>query len=184
MPQFQVRKGTKDMRLLNKVNLGKMFMVLIVLSIWFVFPATSMAAKVQGIDLIDYGVYETVSKRWELAPNTAVGKIQIVKDKKLLQETDYIPGSAGTEFGIRYIVDGKQEGEDISILVRVLHSTLIERRIVSHANEWVRAGKIGSPTFDGWKFNSDSELIPGNWTIQIFHEGRKLAEKTFVVYKP
>jgi hypothetical protein len=48
--------------------------------------------------------------------------------------------------------------------------------------EWVTATKIGTPSFDGWRFDSESQMIPGKLTIQLFHQGTKLAEKSFTIY--
>ena len=31
-------------------------------------------------------------------------------------------------------------------------------------------------------FEEEWDLIPGVWKIQVWHEGKKLAEKTFTVY--
>ena len=146
------------------------------------FPMNAMAIDCYGAEMVDYGIYETDFVKFESAPNTDVGKIEMVSEKQLLRLTELIPGKRGTKFGIRYIVNGEQEGKDVNILVKVLHSTTVNKKEMSNVNEWVTTKKIGRTAFDGWKFNSESEFIHGNWTIQLYHEGLKLAEKSFYVY--
>jgi hypothetical protein len=50
------------------------------------------------------------------------------------------------------------------------------------SEQWVAARQIGTPSFEGWKFDGESQIVPGKLTIQLFHEGTKLAEKSFTVY--
>jgi len=105
------------------------------------------------------------------------GRIQIVGQRDLIKQTKMIPSSGDTEFGIRYVVNGRNEGGQVDVLVRVYHS---EKQ---SAEEWVVAREIGTPSFDGWKFADDSQIVPGKLTVQLFHEGTKLAEKSFTVYE-
>jgi hypothetical protein len=100
----------------------------------------------------------------------------MVAAKELVEMTDTIPATAGTEFGIRYVINGQKEGQKVKLLVKVLHSNM------DSSNQWVIARKIGSPCFDGWKFDSDLGLASGNLTIQLFHQGTKLAEKSFTIH--
>ena len=39
-------------------------------------------------------------------------------------------------------------------------------------------------SFDGWKFDASSQINPEKLTIQLFHHGVKLAEKSFTIYEP
>jgi hypothetical protein len=146
------------------------------------FPMNAMAMDTYGADVVDYGIYETDFIKFETAPDTDLGKIEMVSEMQLLSQTELIPGQMGTEFGIRYIVNGDQDGKEVDILVRVLHSLKVNKKDVSKVNEWVTTKKIGRTSYDGWEFKSDSELIHGNWTIQLYHQGLKLAEKRFYVY--
>ena len=93
-----------------------------------------------------------------------------------------LPGQMGTQFGIRYVLNGDEEGKDVDILVKVVHTAEINKRELSHVNKWVTKKKIGGTGFDGWKFESESDLNRGNWTIQVYHEGMMLAEKSFFVH--
>ncbi len=146
------------------------------------FPMNAMAIDAYGADVVDYGIYETDFIKFETAPDTDLGKIGLVTEMQLLRYTELIPGKRGTQFGLRYIVNGDQDGKEVDILVKVLHSMKVNKKEESNVNEWVTTKKIGKTSYDGWKFNSDSELLHGNWTIQLYHQGLKLAEKRFYTY--
>jgi hypothetical protein len=147
-----------------------------ILSIPLLWAATSIAAEVNSIDIIDYGLYKTTFAHWQEAPDTHRGEIQIVGEKELVRRTRIVPGKGGTEFGIRYVVNGQDEGGQVDLLVKVSHSKM------DSSEEWVTSRQIGAPSFDGWKFDSNSEIVPGKLTIELFYQGTKLAEKTFTVY--
>jgi hypothetical protein len=142
------------------------------------WPLASMAKEVDNIKIIDFGLYKTTFAGWQEAVGTQRGKIQIIGQRELVKRTKMIPGSSGTEFGIRYVVNGQEEGGQVDLLVRVSHSEM------QTTDEWVTARQIGAPSFEGWKLDSESQIVPGKLTIQLFHEGTKLAEKSFTVYEP
>ena len=135
-----------------------------------------------SVEVIDYGIYETEFMKYKTAPDTYGGKIEQVSTKNLLRRTDQVPAKKGTKFGIRYILDGAEQGKDVKVLVKVVHSATVNDHVMSKSNEWFTTKKIGKISFDGWKLNTASEVILGNWTIQIYHEGIKLAEKSFQVF--
>ena len=140
------------------------------------WPLASMASEVDNIKIIDFGLYKTTFAGWQEASDTQRGQIQIIGQRELLKRTKMIPGSDGTEFGIRYVVNGQEEGGQVDLLVRVSHSEM------QSSDEWITERQIGTPSFEGWKFDSESQIVPGKLTIQLFHEGIKLAEKSFTVY--
>jgi hypothetical protein len=140
------------------------------------WPMASMATEVASIKIIDFGLYKTSFAGWQEAPDTQRGKIEIIGQRELVKRTKMIPGSGGTEFGFRYVVNGQEEGGQVDLLVRVSHSEM------QSSDEWVAARQIGTPSFEGWKFDDGTQIVPGKLTIQLFHEGIKLAEKSFTVY--
>jgi len=169
----------------TKVNSKKIIVIDTIICFVFLgllFSIKAVAVERYHIELYDYGIYETVFVQYDKAPNTGEGKIERISHKKLLRRTEQIPGKKGTKFGIRYILEGTQQGKDVEVLVKVLHSGTVNEQPTTRINEWSTTKKIGQIAFDGWKFNTDSELIHGNWTIQLYHEGMKLAEKSFQVF--
>ena len=143
---------------------------LMILALLGLYPHTSQAADVESIQIVDFGIYKTAFERWETAPATGQGKIEIVSDRKLLSLTDKIAAAPGTEIGVRYLVNGKQEGKPVDVLVKVIHS--------GGTDQWLRVRTVGSASFEGWKLDSASARTI---TIQLYHDGRKMAEKSFTL---
>jgi len=161
-----------------KAMVKRLITGLMIVSFVVGWPMASMATEVDSIKIIDFGLYKTTFAGWQEAVGTQRGEIQIIGQRELVKRTKMIPGSEGTEFGIRYLVNGQEEGGQVDLLVRVSHSEM------QSSDEWVTARKIGTPSFEGWKFDNESHIVPGKLTIQLFHQGTKLAEKSFTVYEP
>lgn len=147
---------------------------------------TSIPPKVGDIDIIQYGIFEVIEVRKTKAKGTAVGTIYLAKEPKLVKETDKIPGTVGTNFGICYIVNGHPKGEKVVLLVKLQHPATKNPKTqeLRVSDEWKSYKRIGYIHCSGWKFEYDWEIVPGQWIFQLFYEGTKLAEKTFTVYKP
>ena len=182
--KLQLTKGISAMGLTNRRKMEKIFITLLAVVLVVSFQATSMAAHVDGISIVDYGLYETTFEQWDPAPKTSDGKIEIVGNMKLLEATYDIPGTAGAEFGLRYVVNGRQDGKTVKILVKIVHVDLDNPQAAVQTDQWVSEKQIGRTTFDGWKFNSDLPKGRRSMTVQLFHGGRKLAEKSFIVHNP
>jgi hypothetical protein len=165
-------RGRKEMKAMDK----RVIIGLMIISLLVGWPMASMATGAHSIKIIDFGLYKTTFAGWQEAPDTQRGKIQIIGQRELVKRTKMIPGSGGTEFGFRYVVNGQEGGGEVDLLVRVSHSEM------QSSDEWVSSRQIGTPSFEGWKFDDESQIAPGKLTIQLFHEGVKLAEKTFTVY--
>jgi hypothetical protein len=164
--------GGKKMKAMMK----RFLIASMVLFISLLWSTTSIAAEVNSIDIIDYGLYKTTFAHWQQAPDTQRCEIQIVGSRELIKRTKIIPAKGGAEFGIRYVVNGQDEGGQVDLLVKVSHSKM------QSSDEWVTSRQIGTTSFDGWKFDSHSEVVPGKLTIELFHQGTKLAEKTFTIH--
>ena len=162
------------MKAKSKIKLVTVGMIIIGLAL--LCPFVSQASEVDSVEIIDFGLYKTTFASWQEAPNTQRGEIQLIGSRELISRTKRIPSKGGTEFGIRYVVNGQEEGGQVDLLVRVVHSDS------QTSEEWTASRQIGSPSFDGWKLGADSEIVPGKLTIQLFHHGTKLAEKSFTVY--
>ena len=164
------------MKAISKIKLVTVGMIIIGLAL--LCPFVSQASEVDSVEIIDFGLYKTTFASWQEAPNTQRGEIQLIGSRELISRTKRIPSKGGTEFGIRYVVNGQEEGGQVDLLVRVVHSDS------QTSEEWTASREIGSPSFDGWRLGADSQITPGKLTIQLFHEGIKLAEKSFTVYEP
>jgi hypothetical protein len=164
------------MKATSKIKMVSVGMIIIGLAV--LCPFVSQASEVDSIEIIDFGLFKTSFASWQEALNTQRGEIQLIGSRELIRHTKRIPGKGGTEFGICYVVNGQEEGGQVDLLVRVLHSDK------QTSEEWTASRQIGSPSFDGYRLGGDSQITPGKLTIQLFHRGIKLAEKSFTVYEP
>lgn len=162
------------MRTLSKITttLG----ALMTISLVGLHPHISLAGDVESIQIVNFGLYKTTFEKWEAAPGTSDGKIEIISDRKLIEFTDRIPCTPGTELGVQYVVNGRHQGKPVDLLVKVIHS---EKGRILSIDQWLRTRPVGSTSFEGWKFDASSQRAPKNMTIQLYHDGRKMAEKSF-----
>ena len=100
-----------------------------------------------------------------------------VATAELLQRTERIPATAGTGFGISYVINGQDTGKKVKILVKVFHPHM------QSCQQWFIDRQVGTPSFEGWEFDSNLPVTQGRFTIQLFHNGTKLAEKNFTIYQ-
>jgi hypothetical protein len=155
--------------------------------------SASIAAEVYGIEIQEWGIYD-IAKVEKAIPGTPVP----VDDIKLLKLTYKIPARLGTSFGLKYYVNGHPPGAQVNITQRwlfpypgVKHP---ETGKLTHYYDETILTPIGH-TIQGhyliaWsgfavqKFTEASDLVPGEWKLQLWHGGKKLKEKTFTIYEP
>jgi hypothetical protein len=162
--------------------------VIILLSVITLCAQESSALQVQGVSIVDYGLYTTEALFQGKAEDSASGVRTFVDagGVKLFRETERIPAVLSFSFGVRYIVEGVPQGAEVPITVKVLLPGIKDPDTGREyfVDEWVSHKKIGDVTYDGYVFEKEWELVPGQWTIQLYHEGNRLAETQFIVYSP
>ena len=164
----------KEMRTIGKIK--SIAVGVIVFGFVAALPMASIAAKVESIHIVGYGLYKTEFNSYMAAPGTSKGKIEALAAADLIQQTERIPATAGTGFGISYVINGQNTGKKVKLLVKVLHPQM------QSSQQWVIERQVGTPSFEGWKFDSEFPLTHGRFTIQLFHDGTKMAEKHFTIY--
>ena len=139
---------------------------------------------VRDVVIVEYGLFEKKesggTSRDEAAP---AKKAEMGAEAKLIEQTTQIPAVLGTSFGVRVRFIGGQAGKPIPCIAKCLHPKITDPASgrTSEADQWEDAGMIGRPGFVGYRFENAWELVPGDWTIQIFVGGKLRTEKTFVV---
>lgn len=141
--------------------------------------ATASTSKYFGeltsIDITEYGMYKAEVVKSEASPK-AVGALQTLASATLIQQTEKVPAKPGIRFGFRYTINGFPKGEKVDIKFRVISPAFDQELVFPNKI-------IGDNTYCDYGFGKTSG-IPGEWRLQLFHNGKKLAEKTFNVYKP
>jgi hypothetical protein len=161
--------------------------ILLLLFTSLICIANARAAERPIAEIVDYGIYTGEENKVIAETNTPTGSVLQGRGiSRLVKQTTKIPARLGTQFGFRFVVhDSKKDGE-----VK-LHFVWLYPEITDAAT-----GRK-SVRFDGdahgkpedrnagimWTFTEPSELVPGDWTFQVFKDGEKILEKKFEVQK-
>jgi hypothetical protein len=149
------------------------------------FVVSQAEVKVEGFEVIEYGIYTAEAKEKVEDESTIEGTWTVVDNLKLTAQTDSVLADMKTHFGFWFVVKGEPVGEEITVtFVNQLPGIQNpdEERVI-YEEKYNSTVKIGVPSFKGYMFDYSWEAVPGEWIFQIYYENQKLGEKRFVVYK-
>jgi hypothetical protein len=153
----------------------------------FVLTA-ACAAQAQSIDrieLVEWGIFQHERTGETTSPRTATGTTNLVRNVRLQQTTTTIPALVGMKFGFRFRVVGAPRGAGVRLkcVTRFPSQGLTNpaKSKTFSSSEFYSDAVVGEVTYRGYGFDHDWEVETGPWTLEIWHDGRKLAEKTFMV---
>jgi hypothetical protein len=161
--------------------------IVAVLALATTVNACGQAPKVNGIEIVETGIYRVEIAKTTQAPGTATGVQDELTNVKLVSNTTTVPALIGTKFGIRYRVVGSPDRASVKLTVIVrfpgegVRNPKTGERKAQDVTSWTR--NIGVVTYSGYSFDESWELLPGTWMFEVLHEGRKLAEQSFTVVK-
>lgn len=149
------------------------------------FAANAADPLVERVDIVDAGIYTVAVGEETPDPTAPTGTIAAPITATLVAATDTIPGRPGLEFGFRYIVVGEPGGAEVPLDFVIVYpppglvdpaepEPLLESR-------YTRQKKIGETVYLGYGFEHDWEIVPGAWSFEIWHDGAKLADRSFRV---
>lgn len=139
---------------------------------------------VRSVQLVEYGMFRKTQVQDDAtAPNTVTGHMHGVADAILLQRTTDIHAERGTSFGMRIRLVGQPDGLIVRCTAKCIHPKYKDAATgrTSDTEEWPNYVPIGRPTYIGYTFDNDWEVVPGRWTIQVFACSRLKAEQTFTI---
>jgi len=138
----------------------------------------------RDVGIVEYGRFErkksSATSNDEQAPTK---RGDVVADARLIELTTEIPAVLGTSFGLRVKFIGEPIGATISCTAKCIHPKITDPASgrTTETEQWRNTGTIGSDGYIGYSFDNPSELVPGDWTIQIFTGSKLRAQKTFTV---
>jgi hypothetical protein len=98
-----------------------------------------------------------------------------------------IPAQIGTTFGFRYRVVGRPNGTPVDLREIVIFPPpgIIPGRFSQpiSQDEFSLHTRIGETSFASYTLEDSFELVPGTWTIEIWHGERKLGTQSFNVIR-
>ena len=157
----------------------------IILTIILLVPA---AHFVHGDDvdvqLEQFGTFRKTVARGEIeAPGSVQNRAHAVQDAVLDERGSEIRASQGTSFGILVKFIGNAQGMVVPCTAKLFHPKFTDPQSgrTSEVEEWPCFGTVGRDGYIGYTFDNDWELVPGQWTIQLFVGSKKKIEKAFKI---
>jgi hypothetical protein len=143
------------------------------------------AATVTGVKVLETGIF-----RYVAGPPTGTTPegVSIIPNRghRLIKSTGRVPAVMGTMFGFTFRLEGQPRGylETFQVVVTCPGLHVPGRKGVVRRTVGNLRYRLGGNHIVSWVFTKPWELVPGKWTIQLVHQGKLLAQKSFVVYKP
>lgn len=147
---------------------------------------TQVTGFVDQIEATDYGLYR--AEKSFIKRENAKQFENVVNNPDLIALTNTIPAQTGVNFGFHY----RLVGQPFNARVRVDYVVIFPPEGVINPKSGV-LHSISYPinvhirvedSFVGYSFDRPWEVVPGNWTMQLWVGGKKLAEHTFLVAAP
>ena len=133
-----------------------------------------------GAKVTEAGIYASQVLTDET--NSAGVKLQGLDEFKLLLNTTNIPARIGIRFGFRYEIIGTPANAPI-ILTMVAKYPPIKYSTTGKTettDKYQLRSWIGK-TYTSGSLDEKSDCVPGQWTFEVWHEGKKLCEQAFLV---
>ncbi|HWX18690.1 MAG TPA: DUF3859 domain-containing protein [Candidatus Binatia bacterium] len=139
-------------------------------------------ARVTGAKVTEAGIY----KAQVVAANTnAAGvKLQGLNEFTLLKSTTNVPARIGIRFGFRYEILGTPTNAPIMLTIVAKHPPL--KNPATGKTGTQDADQLHSSigkTYTSNSLDEESDLVPGQWTFEVWCEGEKLCEQSFLVVR-
>jgi hypothetical protein len=150
-------------------------------ALWFL-ASVPAAAQAPTIDITAFGEFGRMPGTSIRAPNTAKGAVQQVDGYKLLRRTDCVVAKLGTRLGV--LARQTLNHSYLPVAIEVKHPPITGpdgRTLVSES--WTME-LANTPLYTGWHFGEPHELVAGDYTIVILHDGEERARQLFRVVLP
>jgi hypothetical protein len=135
---------------------------------------------------LDYGICTTKTTNSFQDPRNATKSLDTT-NIRFLKKTDKVEGKIEVEFGILYRIHGPSEPQKVpGQHVWIFPKTMINPKNNKTSQRAVRdfSYTLEENWHSAYSFDNDWETIPGVWTVEIWVDGQKLAEKSFTVTIP
>lgn len=136
-------------------------------------------------EIVEYGEYQTAPRaHLESAPDTAagvIGRSDGSGPSVLLARTAEIAAAEGVAFGIMVGVPGLATDQTLPVTVRLDHPPITAPDGRVWRTETFPAELSAKPGLLSFCFEERWELVPGEWTYTLLHEGRPIASQRFTI---
>ena len=154
----------------------------------FAGGAAAQQARADRIELLQFGLYKAERTSDTAAPGTPAGQVHTITSVTFTDATPRIPARLGTRFGIQFRVVGTPADQNVTLreiwrlpapgLRNPTSGNIYRESVVEFTMP------LGATRVRGYGFDHDWEVVPGDWTIEIWDGQRRLLAYTFNVYRP
>jgi hypothetical protein len=147
--------------------------------------AQSSGARVDRIDVLDAGFTEVNIRRVQGAAGATGGRLGVTRDFYFLAEPPAVTAKTGTSFGVDIVPLGARRGASATLRTawKIPAPGAVDAKTGNVFREFGSnfTARIGTPTYRGYKLTESWEVVPGEWTMEIWQDERKLLERKFVI---
>ena len=150
-------------------------------------PTLVHAQGSERIVVLEAGIVSGKPGKLVPAPGTATGFTREIDDFKLMKRTDTIVAKQGVRFGMRFRVERTPPGKLIKarcITRFPADGVTNPKGMKVQVDEYDCDLRLGDVTWRSYTFDDSWEMVPGDWTLEFWLEGRKIGEKRFTIVKP
>jgi hypothetical protein len=154
-------------------------------AVLFLAAARPAAAGDRGVEIVDWGIYDHTVTAVIPEPKDVAGERTTVANVRLREKTEVIDAQRSRMFGFQFrVTDPALYGQ--TLVTRKLVPKLTNPKTGRSATtvEGAVVAAPGTLFLNAYGFDYDWERAEGEWTFQVLHEGKVLAEKTFKVILP
>lgn len=150
--------------------------------------ASAQVGKLDRLEVIQSGLYNANIARRDSAPGTPTGKASLVDGPSFYSDASRVPAQLGVRFGFQYRLIGSPQGREAR-LRGVWHIPAPGITNPVSGNTYRQSARdfgalIGDTHVHGYGFDQDWEIVEGEWILEIWHNERLLASRSFMVGKP
>ena len=146
-----------------------------------------IAAQTPTIDRVnvtEYGIYTSDNLRPDKPSEDGV-KNTTITNVKLAARTHQVPLQKGVQFGFRFVIEGSPAKATVPVRTVIIYpgdgAHMPGSAEPMRSTTWNDNDPIGPELYYGYTLEDDWELIPGNWTLELWVGDKKLASQTFTV---
>jgi hypothetical protein len=159
--------------------------LLFVLALALTAACPVRAQQIERVEIVEWGIYRADRTAAIPDPDSPSGTSYLAANVRLRETTTTVPALVGMTFGWRYEVAGSPPGTAVALKLVVRFpepgvTNPATGRTFRSAQYQVNAA-IGATSWEAYTLDYEWEVVTGPWTFEIWHGGRKLAEKTFMV---
>jgi hypothetical protein len=150
--------------------------------------ASAQHGKLDRLEVIKSGLYTANVARRDSALGTPTGRASIVESPSFYSDETRVPAQLGIRFGFQYRLIGSPQGQEARLrgVWRIPEPGIVNPANGNTYRESARdfTAAIGDTQIHGYGFDQPWEIVEGEWVLEIWHNERLLASRSFVVGKP